>query len=369
MKTPLLIVVVVAIVGCGGEASKADKGSKPAGERRFPVEVAPVVAADIVYEVRAPGSIEAFERVAVAARVSGVVESVAFREGEVVTPETVLATIDTDRYRLRAAAVRAEVAGAEAGLAEAKAGLERRQRLGQSGEGLVAKEELETWGARVASAEAMVAQRRAELAIAELEAGWSQVRAPAGGQIEERLVRTGQRVEAGATIASVLRRDPLLVRFRVGEADAARLTTRQLCLLDVAGRASPASAAITHVAGAADAASRQVAVLAEIAAPDAPTLRPGTFAQVRIPLSSASHPAIPATAVRASERGFLAYVVVEGKAEERVLALGLRTPDGRVEVLSGLIIGEALVVRGGEALRTGALVDDRGAVAGVERAK
>ena len=349
MKTISLALLAIALAGCGGSAPEAGKGGKGGGrpERSFPVAVAPVTLTEITYVVPV--------------RVAGIVDRVAFREGDRVTPDTVLAEVDVDRYRLRADAARGEAAGAEAALIEARAGLDRRQGLAKGDSGLIAAEELATWQARVAAAEAMVAQRKADLALAELEAGWSKVRAPAEGQIEERLVRTGQRVEAGTAVATVLRRDPLLVRFQVGEADAARLKTGQLCLLDVTGRDSPASAAITHVAGSADPASRQVAVVAEVAAPDAPSLRPGTFAQVRVPLSSASHPAIPATAVRSSERGFLAYVVVDGKAVERVLSLGLRTSDGRIEVLAGLNEGESLVVRGGEALRTGVSVDDRGA--------
>ena len=43
-------------------------------------------------------------------------------------------------------------------------------------------------------------------------------------------------------------------------------------------------------------------------------------------------------------------------AHERVLELGLRTPDGFVEVRSGLEPGETLVIRGSEALREGAKV-------------
>ena len=65
---------------------------------------------------------------------------------------------------------------------------------------------------------------------------------------------------------------------------------------------------------------------------------------------------IPQTAVRPSERGFLAFVVEDGKAVERVLTLGLRTAGGLVEVRSGLAAGESLVVRGAEALRAGAAV-------------
>jgi membrane fusion protein, multidrug efflux system len=65
---------------------------------------------------------------------------------------------------------------------------------------------------------------------------------------------------------------------------------------------------------------------------------------------------IPQTAVRPSERGFLAYVIEGGVAKERVLTLGMRTADGRVEVTSGVRPGESLVVRGAEALRDGAAV-------------
>ncbi len=57
--------------------------------------------------------------------------------------------------------------------------------------------------------------------------------------------------------------------------------------------------------------------------------------------------------MRPSERGFLAYVVEDDKAHERVLELGLRTADGMVEVREGLKPGERLVVRGAEALKDG----------------
>jgi multidrug efflux pump subunit AcrA (membrane-fusion protein) len=70
----------------------------------------------------------------------------------------------------------------------------------------------------------------------------------------------------------------------------------------------------------------------------------------------ASAPVIPQTAIRPSERGFLAFVVEDGVARERVLTLGLRTADGRVEVRDGLAAGETLVVRGAEALADGAAV-------------
>jgi membrane fusion protein (multidrug efflux system)/multidrug efflux system membrane fusion protein len=100
-----------------------------------------------------------------------------------------------------------------------------------------------------------------------------------------------------------------------------------------------------------------VAITAQVDDPSRGELRPGSFAQVTVPVGSSAEAAvIPQTAVRPSERGFLAYVVDGGVARERELSLGLRTADGRVEVRSGVKPGEQLVVRGGEALRDGAKV-------------
>ena len=67
-------------------------------------------------------------------------------------------------------------------------------------------------------------------------------------------------------------------------------------------------------------------------------------------------PVIPQTAIRPSEKGFLAYTITDGVARQRVLTLGMRTADGQVEVKDGLQPGETLVIRGAEALRDGAKV-------------
>jgi hypothetical protein len=100
-----------------------------------------------------------------------------------------------------------------------------------------------------------------------------------------------------------------------------------------------------------------VAVTAEIQDTKDQALRPGAFAEIVVPVSSArTSPVIPQTAIRPSERGFIAYVVEKDMAIERILTLGMRTAKGQVEVLSGLNPGEVLVIRGAEALRDGAPV-------------
>jgi multidrug efflux system membrane fusion protein len=79
--------------------------------------------------------------------------------------------------------------------------------------------------------------------------------------------------------------------------------------------------------------------------------------------NSRALPVIPQTAVRPSEKGFLAYVVENGLAAERILTPGMRTADGQIEILSGLQSGELLVVRGAEALVNGAAVRLTGSLA------
>jgi RND family efflux transporter MFP subunit len=118
-------------------------------------------------------------------------------------------------------------------------------------------------------------------------------------------------------------------------------------------------AAITLVAGAADPTTRLVPVTAEVLDTEhTHWLRPGAFCEVEVPLGSAREAiVVPTLAVSPTERGNVVYVV-DGKnaAHERIVALGMHTPEGGVEVTRGVEAGELLVVRGFEALSDGAPV-------------
>jgi RND family efflux transporter MFP subunit len=159
-------------------------------------------------------------------------------------------------------------------------------------------------------------------------------------------------------MATLVRRDPLLLRFLVPEQEAGPLRTGMLAHFTAADSARQFSARIMHVAAAASSNSRMVDVTAHVSNSNQPELRPGAFARVTVPVGDRRDaPVIPQTAIRPSERGFLAFVVDNtGVARQRVLTLGMRTADGQVEVRNGVVVGEMLVVRGAEALRDGAKV-------------
>src|SRR5690606_6902652 len=113
--------------------------------------------------------------------------------------------------------------------------------------------------------------------------------------------------------------------------EAAARMTKGMTVTFTSGRsAEPYKARVTLISAAADAASRLVPITAEVDDPRADELQPGAFAQVTVELDQAAAAVVvPLTAVRASEKGFLAYVAVDGKAEERVVELGMRTADGK----------------------------------------
>lgn len=362
--------LVVAAGACGG--AKAGKDAPPAkgpsgagakqGPQAFPVEVAPVQTRDVPLMVNAVGSVDAFERVQVTARVAGVIDKVKFTEGDVVKNGQVLAEIEPQRYQVAVRQAKASLERVKASQAEATAGLARREQAVAQSPGLIPAEEIETWRTkqRLAAAEELAA--RASFDEASLNLRDAYVRAPTAGTIETRSAQTGQYAQPGTVLATLVQRDPLLLRFPVAEADAGKLKPGLEVTFRVQGQPSVFRAIITHVAALSDVTTRMVPVTAEVVKEQRDQLRAGSFAEVSIALGGRSGaPIVPEMAVRPSERGFLAYVIDQGEkgavARERIVTLGMHTDDGHVEVRSGLSPGEKLVIRGGEALKDGAKVN------------
>lgn len=364
-KNILLVAFVAAALSVAAPSCKkgpGEGGGRPAFDRSkiaFPVETSAVALRALVYTVNAVGSVDAFEKVQVTARVSGVVDRVLFSEGNLARIGQVLVEIEPERFTLAVEAAQASYEKAVASLADAEAGLNRRVAVIDQNPGLIPGEEVETWRTRVAVAKSDVAQAKAALNQAKLNLHDAYVRAPFSGILQTRTVQTGEYVQTGTVLATLVRRDPLLLRFKVPERDAARLRPGLRAEFKVRNSETVFGSKIVHVAESADETTRLVAVTAEVEDTHDGALRPGTFAEIVVPVSSErTAPVIPQTAIRPSDRGFIAYVVQDGTAAERILQLGMRTADGQVEVLTGLNEGEKLVVRGSEALRNGALVKE-----------
>lgn len=355
-RVAVSLFVPLVLTACGRTQGASPPGSAGGGGGRPPVRVrvAQVAVQDVVYEVKALGSLEAEELVQVTAEVEGAVESVAFHEGDVVTPNKVLLRIDPERYRLELERAEATLQKAIADQRRAEADLARREQLDR--EQLVAAEELNRSRGESdrLSAESAAAKAARDWARENLRR--ADVRARAAGVINTRSVDTGQFVKSGAVLAILVDTSRLRLRFKVSEGESLRARAAETVHFRVAALGSTDfTARIYHVGEVADASTRQVEVLAWVKNPG--HLKPGFFAEVT--LATETHQGalvVPEGAVQASERGFVAYAVEGGKARARPVQIGLRTGTGVVEILSGLKAGETVVIEGSDRLADGAPV-------------
>lgn len=356
-----LLVALGGLAGCDAKKDAAPASGKKGGRQAlvFAADVMPVEARPVEYEVTAPGTIDAFERVQVTSRVAGVVDRVAFTEGQTVKKGDALVVIDSERFRLSVNSSQAALDKVQAAQKDVEAMVARREGASDSHPGLIPGEELETYRTRALTAKADTQVAVEALKTAQLNLRDSSVRAPMEGIIQTRTVETGQYVQPGYVMATLLRKDPMLLRFQVEPSEAPRIKPGMTAKFTMRETQREFAARVTLVAAAADLVTHMVPVTAELTESDHKYwLRPGAFCDVAVPIGSGERkaPVIPRLATRATDHGYVAYVVEGDVARERVLILGMNTRDGWVEVREGLAAGDRLVVRGAEALVDGAKV-------------
>ena len=353
-RSLVLIACSVAILGsaCGGTQGAASARPQRQALR---VRVAPVAVQDVVHTIKALGSIEAQDLVQVTAQVEGVASDVRFREGDRVGPTTVLLRIDPDRHRVEAERAKGLKDQAAAELGRAQADLARRESLAKSQ--LLSTEELTRSRGENARLEAAVEVAKAAYEIALQDQRRAEVRPPITGVINTRTVDTGQFIRTGTVLATIVDVSRLRLRFKVSEGESlrAREGGRVGFLVAPLGPRE-FGARIYHVGRIADPATRQVEVLAWVDPEN--ELKPGFFAEVTLAGEKKEGAlVVPESAIQASERGFVTYVVLQNTARLRPVGLGLRTGTGVVEILSGLEAGEIVVSEGSDRLADGMAVE------------
>jgi RND family efflux transporter MFP subunit len=303
----------------------------------------------------------------VRARVSGYLESVHFAEGQAVTQGQLLFVIDRRPFEAQVARARAEVQRVATTLKVAQLEFARGERLESSR--AMSKETMEERRARRDSARAEVAAAEAGLRLAELDLGFTEVRAPLAGLASDIRVDIGNLVSGGAADSTVLTTivalDPIELEIEASEAEFLRYTR-----LDTAGTrrssrdiANPVEARLIDEAGWSHK-GRMTFVDNELDL-DTATMRgratfpnprhvllPGMFARARL-VGEGEHEAllIPQEAVVADQARKLVMVVgKDNVVTARPVVLG--------PVLDGLRV-----------VREGLTPEDRIIVNGVQRAK
>lgn len=189
-----------------------------------PVTVANPIAKRITQWDEFSGRFEAMDNVEVRPRVSGFIDKIHFRDGDMIEAGAVLFTIDKRPFEIALAAAEAEMANAKAQVKLQKAEVARAKPLEQ--QKLLATSELEKREAGLASALAQVKAAEARIRSAKLDLEWTDVRAPISGRISDAKVDVGALVVGGAATTSLLttivRLDPIFFVFDGSEADYLR---------------------------------------------------------------------------------------------------------------------------------------------------
>lgn len=189
-----------------------------------PVQVAAPLAKRVTNWDEFTGRFEASEQVEVRARVSGFLDALHFRDGQLVKKGDLLFTIDRRPYQLSVDAARAEVARAKAQVELTQNEVERAEALTQNR--TITARDIDQRRANLNSALGQQQGAEANLKTAELNLEWTQVRAPLAGRISNRRVDPGNLIaggQSGATLlTTIVASDPIYFAFDASEADYLR---------------------------------------------------------------------------------------------------------------------------------------------------
>ena len=343
------------LVACSrGEAQGGHGGGPPPA----PVTVQAVSVADVPVVFEYVGQVAAARDAEVRARVAGIVVKRNFVEGGAVKKGQSLYSLDAAPLQAALARVDADIAAADARVAQAARTLARLKPLAEA-KAVSQREADDALSAeQVARADLKGAQaRRIEAA---LNLSYTRVESPIAGIAGRSQVSEGSLVSgAQVLLTTVTQSDPMKLRFGMADTDQMRwrseVAAGQLRLplrdaFEVEVKLADGSTlarkgklvfADTRVSGS----TGTVEAEAEIANPDG-ALKPGQFVRVR--LLGALRPnavKVPARAVLEGPQGKFVYIASDGKAAPRPVVVGEQVADGWV-ITKGLAQGDQLIVDG-----------------------
>src|SRR5262245_39289860 len=180
------------------------------------VTVAKVVSTEITPSSTFTGRIEAVDKVDLRARVQGFIEKRLFEEGADVKAGDLLFTLDKAPFLAEIDGINAEIAGAEAALKVASLSVQRQSTLVKKEVAAVAV--LDQVTAKQLEAKAQLQSQQAALEKAQLDLGYTDIRAPMAGRIGKSTYSVGDLVgPASGTLATIVSQDPIYVSFPVSQ--------------------------------------------------------------------------------------------------------------------------------------------------------
>lgn len=349
------LVATLAATACGGPPAAAPDAAA-AAPRALPVRTAPVDQRDIVETLSVTGTLRPRAEVKVIAEVTARLERVLKDEGAAVKKGELLAVLDATDYQLALQRAEAALAVADANRAHAAVERDRANSLLKTG-GITDKDHLAAQ-VNLQVTEASMAQAKAEVAVAQQSITRTRIVAPFAGHIATRLADAGSVLASGTPIFSIVDDAVLEFRGNVPSGDYAKVRVGAPVTLTVdALPDTKLTGQITRISPIVQERNRSFELVARVPGQD--RLIGGMFARagVRVREITGALLVPPASVLREGAepgRGQI-FVIVNGKAERREIALGVEEPHA-VQVVQGVAAGDVVVIDPPVSLASGAPV-------------
>jgi RND family efflux transporter MFP subunit len=343
----------VALAGCEQNTYVAPPPPK--------VDVALPLKQKITRYLEATGNTAPIKSVDLVARVQGFLETINYKDGELVKEGATLFTIEPETYKLKLDQAQAAQVGAEASVKQAEADFKRQTDL--VARQAVSQATLDTSTSTRDNAQANLQQAQANTRIAEVNYGYTKVTAPFDGYVTAHMVSIGELVGAASPtqLATIVALDPIYVNFNVNEQDVLRIraealrhgvTVAQLRQLPVqvglqTDQGYPHEGRLDYIAPTISQSTGTLAIRGIVPNPDR-TMLPGYFVRVRVPYDQNSDALlVPDTALGSDQGGrYVLVVTADNTVEQRKVEIG-PIEDGALRVIeTGLKPDDRVVIAG-----------------------
>jgi membrane fusion protein (multidrug efflux system) len=205
---------LAALLGACGQQDAAQQGGGALPSAQVSVEVVTPQTVPVSFEY--VGRLEASREIEIRPRIAAVIARRHFEEGAPVKAGALLYTLDAQGLAAQARAAAAELANRQALLAEAKLELERNRTL--ASQGFLSTRALDATQTAYAVAAAGVRSAEANLTDAQVNLGYTEIRAPIAGVMGRALQVEGALVgPTGPALTTLAQVAPIFARFSVGE--------------------------------------------------------------------------------------------------------------------------------------------------------
>lgn len=320
------------LFACGGK----EKTAAPAGPAKtMTVETVAITPTDVAREISIPGTIIPNEEVQLFSEVSGRVEKIHFKEGQLVRKGALLLEVDTEILRAQKQQQLVELDLAQKDEARKKALLE--------GKG-ISLEEYERSAAALAAV-------KAQIDLTNVQISKARIRAPFTGRIGLRHISEGAFITSSTLITTLVQEDPVKVEFAVSERYSNSVKTGQTITFTPEHGKQTYTAKVYAYEPVIDAGTRMMTIRASLN--NDGRLIPGSFVSIRYDLGKEVDAfMVPAESVMPVLKGQKVLVVRNGKVVEVPVEMGLRTAD-KVQIIGELKANEQVLVSGLLAVREG----------------